>query len=64
MWSPGYSYEFCGGDATYCILPAEVMECGCLLEYTGEAYYQASLAEPMSCSIGAFRAAYHTQMGV
>lgn len=64
MWSPGYSYEFCGGDATYCILPAEVLECGCLLEYTGEAYYQASLAEPMSCSIGAFRAAYHTQMGV
>ncbi len=64
MWSPGYSYEFCGGDATYCILPAEVMECDCLLEYTGEAYYQASLAEPMSCSIGAFHAAYHTQMGV
>ena len=64
MWSPGYSYEFCGGDATYCILPTEVMECGCLLEYTGEAYYQASLAEPMSCSIGAFHAAYHTQMGV
>ena len=47
MWSPGYSYEFCGGDATYCILPAEVMECDCLLEYTGEAYYQASLAEPI-----------------
>lgn len=37
------------------------MECGCLLEYTGEAYYQASLAEPMSCSIGAFHATYHTQ---
>ena len=64
MWSPGYSYEFCGGDATYCILPAEVMECGCMLEYQGEAYYEASLAEPMSCSIGAFNAAYHTQMGV
>ena len=64
MWSPGYSYEFCGGDATYCILPAEVMECGCMLEYKGEAYYEASLAEPMSCSIGAFNAAYHTQMGV
>lgn len=64
MWSPGYSYEFCGGDATYCILPAEVMETNSLLEYTGEAYYQASLAEPMSCSIGAFHAAYHTQMGV
>lgn len=64
MWSPGYSYEFFGGDATYCIIPAEVMELGCLLEYKGKAYYEASLAEPMSCSIGAFNAAYHTQMGV
>ena len=64
MWSPGYSYEFFVGDATYCIIPAEVMELGCLLEYKGKAYYEASLAEPMSCSIGAFNAAYHTQMGV
>ena len=44
MWSPGYSYEFFGGDATYCIIPAEVMELGCLLEYKGRAYYEASLA--------------------
>ena len=64
MWSPGYSYEFFGGDCTYCIIPSEVMELNCLLEYTGKAYYEASLAEPMSCSIGAFHAAYHTQMGV
>ena len=64
MWSPGYSYEFFGGDATYCIIPPEVMELGCLLEYKGRAYYEASLAEPMSCSIGAFNAAYHTKMGV
>ena len=64
MWSPGYSYEFFGGDVTYCIIPSEVMELGCLLEYKGRAYYEASLAEPMSCSIGAFNAAYHTQMGV
>ncbi len=64
MWSPGYSYEFFGGDCTYCILPAEVMELNCLFEYTGRAYYEASLAEPMSCSIGAFHAAYHTKMGV
>ena len=64
MWSPGYSYEFCGGDATYCILPHEVMELGCLLEYRGKAYFEASLAEPMSCCIGAFHACYHTQMGV
>lgn len=64
MWSPGYSYEFFGGDTTCCVIPAEVMELGCLLEYKGRAYYEASLAEPMSCSIGAFHAAYHTHMGV
>lgn len=64
MWSPGYSYEFFGGDCTYCIIPAEVMELGCLMEYKGRAFYEASLAEPMSCCIGAFHASYHTQMGV
>ena len=64
MWSPGYSYEFFGGDCTYCIIPAEVMELGCLMEYTGKAFYEASLAEPMSCCIGAFHASYHTRMGV
>lgn len=63
MWSPGYSYEFFGGDCTYCIIPAEVMELGCLIEYTGRAYYEASLAEPMSCCIGAFHACYHTVPG-
>lgn len=64
MWSPGYSYEFFGGDCTYCIIPAEVMELGCLMEYTGKAFYESSLAEPMSCCIGAFHASYHTKMGV
>ena len=64
MWSPGYSYEFFGGAATYCIIPAEVMELGCLMEYKGKAFYESSLAEPMSCCIGAFHACYHTQMGV
>lgn len=64
MWSPGYSYEFFGGDATYCIFPAEVMELDCLMEYTGRAYYESSLAEPMSCCIGAFHACYHTRRGV
>ncbi len=63
MWSPGYSYEFFGGDATYCIIPPEVMETGCLMEYKGKSYYEASLAEPMSCIIGAFHAAFHTRAG-
>jgi L-sorbose 1-phosphate reductase len=63
MWSPGYSYLYFGGDATYNIIPHEVMELGCLLNYDGETYYEASLAEPMSCIIGAFHANYHTEMG-
>ena len=63
MDSPGYSYRYCGGAATYVIMPQEVMELGCLLKYEGEAYYDASLAEPMSCIIGAFHANYHTKMG-
>lgn len=63
MDSPGYSYRYCGGAATFAILPQEVMELGCLLKYDGDSYYEASLAEPMSCIIGAFHASYHTDMG-
>lgn len=63
MDSPGYSYKYCGGDATYAIMPQEVMELGCLLGYEADTYYEASLAEPMSCIIGAFHANYHTTMG-
>ncbi len=58
--SPGYSYEYFGGASTYCILPQEVMELGCLMVYEGDGYYQASLAEPMSCIVGGFNAVYHT----
>lgn len=63
-YSPGYSYKYFGGNATYIIIPNEVMELGCLLDYDGEAFYEASLAEPMSCIIGAFHANYHTKAGV
>src|SRR5665648_298265 len=61
--APGYSFPYIGGDATYIIIPNEVMEMDCLLEYKGEAFYGGSLAEPMSCIIGAFHAAYHTIQG-
>jgi threonine dehydrogenase-like Zn-dependent dehydrogenase len=64
MASPGYSYEYFGGACTYCVIPPEVMELGCLLPYSGKSYYEASLAEPMSCIIGAYHAMYHTKMGV
>ena len=62
--SPGYSYPYIGGDATYVIIPNEVMECGCLLPYDGDAFFYGSLAEPMSCIVGGFHANYHTKPGV
>ncbi|MCL2518249.1 MAG: zinc-binding dehydrogenase [Oscillospiraceae bacterium] len=61
--APGYSYNYIGGDATYIIIPNEVMECGCLLRYNSDTYFYGSLAEPMSCIIGAFHASYHTKSG-
>ena len=61
--APGYSYRFIGGDATYVIIPKEVMEHDCLLAYQGEGYYPASLAEPLSCVIGAMHANYHIKPG-
>ena len=61
--APGYSYRFIGGDATYVVIPNEVMEQGCLLPFTGEGYYPASLSEPLSCVIGAMHANYHITPG-
>jgi L-sorbose 1-phosphate reductase len=62
--APGYSYHYIGGDATHVIIPNEVMEMNCLLEYTGEGYFPASLSEPYSCVAGTFHAHYHTKNGV
>lgn len=62
--SPGYSYPYMGGCAKYIILSREVMELNCLLPYDGESFFEGSLAEPMSCIIGAFHASYHTRNGI
>ena len=64
MDSPGYSYEYFGGDCTYCIFPHEAMEVGALMPFDGDSFYKASLGEPLSCSIGAMHAQYHTRQGV
>ncbi|MCK4921806.1 MAG: zinc-binding dehydrogenase, partial [Bacteroidales bacterium] len=61
--APGYSYRWIGGNATNILIPNEVMEMDCLLPYEGEAFYLASLSEPLSCVIGAFHANYHTIAG-
>lgn len=61
--APGYSYQYIGGDATYIIIPHEVMETGCLLNYKGDAFFYGSVAEPMSCIVGGYHANYHTTAG-
>lgn len=61
--APGYSYPNIGGDATYVIIPKDVLDQDCLLAYDGPGFYPASLAEPLSCVIGAMHANYHTNPG-
>ncbi len=61
--APGYSYQYIGGDATYVIIPKDVLEQNCLLAYDGPGFYPASLSEPLSCVIGAMHANYHTTPG-
>ncbi|MEG1981267.1 MAG: zinc-binding dehydrogenase [Clostridia bacterium] len=61
--APGYSYANIGGASTYCIIPNEIMESGCLLKYNGSAFFYGSLCEPLSCIIGGFNASYHTTLG-
>ncbi len=63
LGTPGYAYTKLGGDATYAIMAPEVMEMNCLLDYNGKAFFYGSLAEPLSCIIGAFHAQYHTKNG-
>ncbi|WMY75075.1 zinc-binding dehydrogenase [Buttiauxella selenatireducens] len=59
-YSAGYSYEYFGGNATYMIIPKLAIDMGCVLPYRGSYFAAASLAEPMCCIIGAYKANYHT----
>lgn len=61
--APGYSFRWIGGDATNVLIPNEVMEMGCLLPYSGDAYFMGSLSEPVSCIVGTYHAMYHIPQG-
>ncbi|HKL57186.1 MAG TPA: zinc-binding dehydrogenase, partial [Sphaerochaeta sp.] len=61
--APGYSFPHIGGNATYVIIPHQVMDMDCLLTYEGESYFLGGLAEPVSCVVGTFHAMYHTKGG-
>jgi threonine dehydrogenase-like Zn-dependent dehydrogenase len=59
----GYSFRNMGGDMTYGIIPGFILDRGYVLPYEGEAFFHGSLAEPLSCVIGAAHANYHTIHG-
>jgi threonine dehydrogenase-like Zn-dependent dehydrogenase len=59
----GYSYQNLGGDATYGIIPNEYLEQDCVIPFDGDTWFHGSLAEPLSCVIGACHANYHTKQG-
>lgn len=61
--APGYSFKYIGGASQYVVIPSCVMEMDCLLDYSNEAFFYGSVAEPMSCIIGTFHAMYHTTQG-
>ena len=64
MQTPGYAFEFCGGDSQHAVLLPEVMEQDCLLKYRANEFFYGSLSEPLSCISGTFHAQYHTRQGV
>jgi threonine dehydrogenase-like Zn-dependent dehydrogenase len=59
----GYSFPYIGGCTQYGIIPACYTEQEGVLPYAGDAYFCGSLAEPLSCVIGAVHANYHTTQG-
>ena len=63
LLAPGYSYTECGGDTQYANIPVETLLSDCLLKYDSDTYFYGSLAEPLSCILGTFKAMYHTKAG-
>jgi threonine dehydrogenase-like Zn-dependent dehydrogenase len=57
----GYSYRYVGGDATKIIIPTEVIEMDCLIPYSGDSFFNASLSEPISCILGGLNSQYHVK---
>ena len=49
--APGYSYPFTGGDATYIILPRELMTQDCLLLSDTDVFFQSLYLNPIPASL-------------
>ncbi len=59
-YDPGYSYQYVGGSATYCVVPSIVMERGCLIPYEGDSYFGGSLVESLGCVLRGYKRFYDT----
>jgi threonine dehydrogenase-like Zn-dependent dehydrogenase len=59
---PGFSFPTLGGDSTHVLFPSTILETGCILHYEGDAFFKASLSEPMSCIIGACKNQFHVNL--
>jgi len=57
----GYSYQYTGGDATKIIIPSDVIEMNCLIPYSGDSFFKASLSEPVACILCALKSQYHVK---
>ncbi len=58
----GFSFPYIGGDATYVVIPAVVMQQKCLFKYEGDSFYSGSLGEPISCIIAGFHVMFHNDV--
>lgn len=63
MAAPGYSFEYYGGDATYCIIPEIAIEEECVIELEADSYFGMSVIEPLSCVIGGYHTNLHSVEG-
>ena len=57
----GHSFGEAGGYATKIKIPRQFYENNAIIEFNGNGFYKAALAEPLACIIAAFRTQYHTK---
>ena len=59
-YDPGYSYQYVGGNTIYAVVPAIVMERGCLVPYEGDSFFKGSMVESIGCVLRGYKGFYHT----
>lgn len=55
----GYSFGEIGGDSTYSLVYEHIIENGYLMKVESDAFFRASLVEPVSCVVRGFKGTFH-----